>query len=406
MKELLNKKKKKYIHLILFLVTLVTTTLSGTWWIYGRNFLDPALTGQDVIDGLYFSVPFLLILSVHEFGHYFTAKYYNIDVTLPYFIPFFPLAFSIGTFGAVIRIKSKIESNTQNFDIGIAGPLAGFVAALLVLYYGFTHLPEKEHIYNIHPEYEYFGDDYELYVYDQDTFLLNQDLAKINPLAAQSYPDTIWFRKDGPKIYLGDNLLFKFFKNYAVQDKSKVPNKHEIMHYPWLLAGFLALFFTALNLMPVGQLDGGHVLYGLAGSKNHRLISSGVFLIFVFYAGLGVINPHDVTQDLTDLVLYIPLYIFFLYIIFFSFSKDAKNRLMIAVVVFALQFLTSYIYPEVQGYRGWLVFAFLLGRVLGVNHPPTLIEEPIGTNRQILGWIALVIFIISFSPQPLIIEGM
>jgi len=231
-------------------------------------------------------------------------------------------------------------------------------------------------------------------------------LAKINPLAAQSYPDTIWFRKDGPKIYLGDNLLFKFFKNYAVEDKSKVPNKHEIMHYPWLLAGFLALFFTALNLMPVGQLDGGHVLYGLAGSKNHRLISSGVFLIFVFYAGLGVINPHDVNQDLTDLVLYIPLYIFFLYIIFFSFSKDAKNRLMIAVVVFALQFLTSYIYPEVQGYRGWLVFAFLLGRVLGVYHPPTLIEEPIGTNRQILGWIALVIFIISFSPQPLIIEGM
>jgi len=406
MEELQNKKKIKYIHLILFLITLVTTTLSGTWWIYGRDFLDPALTGQDVIDGLYFSIPFLLILSVHEFGHYFTAKYYNIDVTLPYFIPFFPLAFSIGTFGAVIRIKSKIESNTQNFDVGIAGPLAGFVVALLVLYYGFTHLPEKEHIYNIHPEYEYFGDDYELYVYDQDTFLLNQDLAKINPMAAQNYPDTIWFRKDGPKIYLGDNLLFKFFKNYAVQDKSKVPNKHEIMHYPWLLAGFLALFFTALNLMPVGQLDGGHVLYGLVGSKNHRLISSGVFLIFVFYAGLGVINPHDVNQDLTDLVLYIPLYIFFLYIIFHSFSKEVKNRLMIAVVVFALQFSTSYIYPEVQGYRGWLVFAFLLGRVLGVHHPPTLIEEPIGTNRQILGWIALVIFIISFSPQPLIIEGM
>ena len=79
---------------------------------------------------------------------------------------------------------------------------------------------------------------------------------------------------------------------------------------------------------------------------------------------------------------------------------------MLAVIVFALQFLTSYIYPEVQGYRGWLVFAFLIGRVLGVHHPPTLIEEPIGTNRQILGWIALVIFIISFSPQPLVIEGM
>ena len=152
MEELATKKRKRYIHLILFLVTLVTTTLSGTWWIYGRNFLDPALTGQDVIDGLYFSIPFLLILSVHEFGHYFTAKYYNIDVTLPYFIPFIPFDLSIGTFGAVIRIKSKIESNTQNFDVGIAGPLAGFVIALLVLYYGFTHLPEKEHIYNIHPE--------------------------------------------------------------------------------------------------------------------------------------------------------------------------------------------------------------------------------------------------------------
>jgi len=406
MEELPTKKRKRYIHLILFLATLVTTTLAGTWWIYGKDFLDPTLTSQDIFDGLSFSIPFLLILSVHEFGHYFTAKHYNIDVTLPYFIPFFPFAFSIGTFGAVIRIKSKIESNTQNFDVGIAGPLAGFVVALFVLYYGFTHLPEKEHIYNIHPEYEYFGADYELYVYDQDTFLLNHDLAKINPQAALSYPDTIWFRKDGPKIYLGDNLLFSFFKEYVVEDKSKVPNEHEIMHYPWLLAGFLALFFTALNLMPVGQLDGGHVLYGLVGSKNHRLISSGVFLVFVYYAGLGAINPHDVNQDFSDLLIYIPLYIFFLYIVFYSFSKDVKTRLMIAVVVFALQFLTSYLYPDIHGYRGWLVFAFLLGRVLGVHHPPTLIEEPIGTNRQVLGWLALLIFIISFSPQPLVIEGM
>ena len=137
---------------------------------------------------MYYSIPFLTILTVHEFGHYLTAKYHNVKVTLPFYIPlwlgFIPLPFTIGTAGAFIRIKEMIHSRKQYFDIGIAGPLAGFVVAVLVLTYGFTHLPPPEYIFEIHPEYKEYGLNYEDYVYD----------------LLPGY------------LVMGDNLLFMFFE--------------------------------------------------------------------------------------------------------------------------------------------------------------------------------------------------
>jgi len=307
--------------------------------------------------------------------------------------------------GAVIRIKETIKSKQENFDIGIAGPLAGFILAMFCLYYGFTNLPEPSYIYQVHPDYELFGENYSEYVYDKDTFLLNSELQKINPKGAELLPDTIRYYSDAPRVTLGTNLTFWFFENYVVRDPSKIPNDYEIMHYPWLFAGFLALFFTALNLIPVGQLDGGHVVYGLFGHKNHQLISSGIFLAFVYYSGLGVINPYKPDQTFGDLMLYIPLYVWFLYLVFYTMTKDVKTRLMIAVVVFAIQFLTVYINPTIYGYQGWLLFALIIGRFLGVQHPRSMDETPLDTNRQILGWIALFVFVISFSPRPIIVDG-
>jgi Zn-dependent protease len=98
----------------------------------------------------------LSILTAHEFGHYFVALYYRVKVTLPYYIPL-PPGFMFGTMGALIRMKSPVYSNKQNFDIGIAGPLAGFVVAIVFLGYGYSHLPPLEYVFQFHPEYQQYG---------------------------------------------------------------------------------------------------------------------------------------------------------------------------------------------------------------------------------------------------------
>lgn len=375
--QLEKAQKRRLIQLSLAVLTLITTTISGAEWMYGRPLMyySEGLSFYEVLSGFYFSIPFLGILTVHEFGHYLTARYNHIKVTLPYYIPFwlgfigFP--FAIGTMGAFIRIREPIRSRREYFDVGIAGPLAGFVVALLVLYYGFTHLPDPEHIFTIHPEYAQYGLDYADHVYDEEGI-----------------------------FYLGSNLTFWFFENYVAPDKALIPNPYEMYHYPFLFGGFLALFFTALNLLPIGQLDGGHVIFGLFGRRKHQYISLSIFLAFIFYAGMGLFTPWD---PIEDLVIGIPIYIGFLWLSLYSTRFSNRDKLLIAVSIFAAQFVIAYFYPMTQGYQGWLIFAFLIGRFLGVYHPPVLYDQPISDGRKILGWIALFVFIVSFSPQPFII---
>src|SRR5688572_1720968 len=119
----------------LFIATFITTTIAGAEWAYGRSVLMPDYTWQDFLSGLAFSIPFLMFLTFHEFGHYFMARYHKIKVTLPYYLPVpsFLLPNPIGTLGAVIRIMERIYSKTQNFDIGLSGPLAGFIVGLATL---------------------------------------------------------------------------------------------------------------------------------------------------------------------------------------------------------------------------------------------------------------------------------
>lgn len=327
------------------------------------------------MQGMQFSIPFLLILTVHEFGHYFTALYHKVKSSLPYYIPFPPVLFSIGTMGAVIRLRSKVPSTRKNFDIGVAGPMAGFIVALAILYYGFATLPPAEHIFTIHPEYEPYGLNYAEHVYVQN-----------DSTSALSFS-------------LGKNLVFAFFEK-VVADPARVPNVHEMMHYPFLFAGFLALVFTSLNLLPIGQLDGGHVLYGLVGFRKHRLIASAIFIGFVFYAGLGFeyIMPY---QPVEVLLWTIPAYGLFLYMCFTGLMLPVKDTIMYTVVVFALQYAAAMLFPGVAGYSGWLLFALLIGRMLGIPHPPSEIEEPLDQKRKILGWVALAVFILSFTPNPI-----
>jgi membrane-associated protease RseP (regulator of RpoE activity) len=330
-------------------------------------------TWGDFVSGMEFSIPFLLILTVHEFGHYFTAQYHKVKSSLPYYIPFPPFPLSIGTMGAIIRMRSKIQSTTHNFDIGIAGPLAGFVVALAVLFYGFAALPPAEYIFQIHPEYERYGLNYAEHVYQSSEGVID--------------------------VVIGKNLLFLFFEKF-VADPARMPNPHEIMHYPYLFAGFLALVFTSLNLLPIGQLDGGHVLYGLVGYKKHKIVASVFFVGFMFYAGLGIeyLQP---SQPLSMLQWTIPGYGLFLYFCFRGLGQSTRDTIMYALLMVAIQFGLAVLYPNLHGYSGWLLFGFLIGRFLGIQHPPTEIEEPLDEKRQILGWIAILIFILCFTPNPI-----
>jgi hypothetical protein len=284
--------------------------------------------------------------------------------------------------------------------------------ALVVIVYGFTNLPPKDHIFSIHPEYELFGENFEKYVYDVDTFFLKTDLAKINPEAASFYEaDTI---RIGPSyqvgIKMGSNLIYDFAKSYIVpsNQKERIPNPSEMFHYPYLLAGFLALLFTAINLLPIGQLDGGHVLYGLIGEKKHRIVSTSAYIALLIYSGLGtgvfgVFNPFDLSQEMMDIVIAFVAYAFFLFYLLGKTSLTNQQKLMISLGIIAFQEILLLSVPEVKGYGGWMLFAFIIGRYLGIYHPKSEIEEPLNSNRMILGWIALLIFILSFSPQPLVI---
>lgn len=374
--------KTLFIQITLFVITLITTTLAGSEWVHGHfilfdeqgNFgINSFFTLDKMVSGIQFATAFVGILTVHEFGHYFTAKYYKIDVTLPYYIPFwFSGLLSIGTFGAFIKIKQQINSRKEFFDVGYAGPLAGIAVALVVLFYGFTHLPPAEYIFTIHPEYQQYGLDYANYAYKN---------------------------LEG-SFSIGTNLLFLFFENF-VADPALVPNHYELMHYPFLFAGYLACFFTALNLMPIGQLDGGHILYGLVGEKWHKYISTSIYMIFVFYAGLGIINPWEVKDIFdTDTLLYLGF-------LFFAFNKiggNFKTSLLIALSILVSQFCFSYLFPYITGYNGWLVFAFVLGRFLGITHPKATFDEPLDTKRKVIGYVSLVVFILCFTPKPFIFE--
>ncbi|MGA0557980.1 site-2 protease family protein [Larkinella sp. VNQ87] len=366
----------------LFVLTLFSTTAAGAEWMYGRYFLDPehGIGWPEFWQGLHYSIPFLAILTVHEFGHFFAARYHQVRVTLPYYIPlWFGLGQTIGTLGAFIRIQDFINSRKKFFDIGIAGPLAGFVLALVVLWYGFTHLPPPEHIFSIHPEYKQYG------------LAFGQHVYKNLP------PESV--------VQLGDNLIFWFFKTY-VADPARLPHPYEMIHYPYLMAGYFALLFTALNLIPIGQLDGGHVLYSLIGQRAFRIVAPILLILFAFYAGLGFIKPSDFVlgndQEFVNELGYLALYIFGLYL---SFQRIHENRitvLLLALSVVATQFVVLLIFPTAEGYPGFLLFILILGRFLGVYHPETHDQEPLSTGRVVLGWLTLLIFVLCLSPKPFI----
>ena len=365
------KPKEYLIHGLLLLLTLLTTTLAGGEWVYAKSVIgdgESLLTWDYFFKSMAFSIPFIGILLIHELGHLLAAIYHRVKCSLPFFLPVW-LGFigvpSIGTFGAVIRIKGFVNSRKKFFDIGVAGPIAGFVVALVVLVYGFTTLPPAEYIYTVHPEY--------------------------------ADPDFKGYGEDVTNFELGDNLLF-WGMGELLADADRLPAMSEMIHYPYLFAGYLALFFTAFNLFPIGQLDGGHVVFGLF-PKHHGWISIAAFTLFLAYAGMGVIRPN---MPLEELMISIPLYVGFLYLCYSRTDFSVQTKLTLALSLAAGQYLVAFLKPEWEGYQGWLLYAFLLGRFMGLKHPEVSGTKEMDWKRKCIGWLAILIFALCFSPRPFI----
>lgn len=310
-----DKTEKKsfgfLINILLFIFTFFTTTIAGVFWANR----DPYQL-DNFSAGLLYSFLILLVISTHEFGHYFAARFHKVPVTLPYYIPF-PFIFlnPFGTMGAVIRLKSRFYGRKALFDIGVAGPIAGWITSVIILLIGFLTLPPVSYLYELHPEYVSTG-------IPQSGFTF------------------------------GYNLLFWTFERiFASSPGVFMPPMNEVYHYPFLCVGWFGLLITSLNMMPIGQLDGGHISYAMFGEKHKY-----------------------------------PAYLFFA-----------------ALVIFGLLGLLPFAgFSSMYGSINWLVWAVLILFVIKIKHPPTFseTETPLGTGRMLTGWFTFFIFVVSFCPVP------
>jgi membrane-associated protease RseP (regulator of RpoE activity) len=267
---------KYWIHIVLFLATLASTTYVGR-------------TTTDWTSGLWYSLPILIILTAHEFGHYVACRIHKVDATLPFYIPA-PFLALTGTLGAVIKIREPFPNKRALFDIGVAGPIAGFVMLIPFLWWGIAH----------------------------------------SQVAAIDH--------SGGSFSLGEPLLLKFFSRLSFGRLS--PDTDVMIHQTGFAAWF-GMLATALNLMPFGQLDGGHIAYAAFGRKAR----------YVSMATLGIMVLLTI----------------------WSLSWIAMTIMMAAMAV-----------------------------LLGFGHPHVIDEhEPLDRERTLVAILAVIIFVICFTPVPI-----
>lgn len=368
-------------HLGLFILTFASVSLVGASFV-GYNspffpFLMPDL--QDFYRGALFAGLLLGFLGTHEFGHFFAAVHHRIKVSLPYFIP---IPLGIGTMGAVIRIKQKINDTRKMFDIGIAGPLAGFVVSVGVLLYGFATLPDPSFINNFagHEQVQQYVNTY------------------------GQFPDQPLGTPSGGTLIVGNTLLYSFLAQFF----ENVPPMWEMYHYPFLFAGWLGLFFTALNLMPVGQLDGGHILYSLIGFKKHQRVARITFAALTVLAGIESIPFIHASLGEWDSAYGTLSWIVWTGVLFLLLRKayNSDHRWIAPVLISSLAASAAYLYLVVGSIETsssliWIVWSFFIAYVVKIEHPPSLYERPLSPARKTLGWLSMAIFILCISPNPL-----
>ena len=282
-------------HVVLFLLTVVTTVMAGAGHFasfhfdFGTSQVADLSTTALMLNGLWYSVSILAILGAHEFGHYFACRRYNVDASLPYFLPL-PL-FLTGTLGAFIRIRQPIPGKRELFDIGIAGPIAGFVVAVPVLIAGMS-------------------------------------LSRVTALPA----DTTGF------VEIGEPLLFQAV---AWLIWGTPPDGYSINMHPMAFAAWFGMLATALNLFPIGQLDGGHISYAVLGRKSTAVTLATVAIL----VGLTFVS-------------------------------------------------TSWLV--------WTVLTVIMLATFGPRHPRTIDEDvPLDRARMWLAAGAVLMFILCFTPAPI-----
>ncbi|MFA4829841.1 MAG: site-2 protease family protein [Thermodesulfovibrionales bacterium] len=274
-------KKIPWLHIILFIATFLSTLAVGALQVQPIENItkDPS----KILKGLPFSLTLMLILLCHELSHYIASKKHHIKATLPYFIPAPTL---IGTMGAFIKMKSPITTRMALIDIGASGPIAGFIISLIATLIG---LPLSQ-------------------------VILTKGIKG--------------------SLALGDSLLFSLLSRLIL---GEIPDSYDVLLHPIAFAGWIGFFVTALNLIPVGQLDGGHIAYAIMGEKHIHI-----------------------------------------------------SKVLVPVLIVLGFFL----------WEGWIIWGVLL-LILGLRHPPVLYwETPLDKNRRAIGWITAIIFIITFIPTP------
>lgn len=309
-----RSRSNPLINLLLFVVTLLSTLFVGV--LYGVDVpLDPQtgflelmwqiLTTPELLArGLPFAATLLGILTAHEFGHYFAARYHKVAVTLPYFLPM-PLGF--GTLGAFIRLKEPVPDRRKLFDIGVAGPLAGLVLAVPLLLYG----------------------------------LSTSEVRVPEPMAGA--------------MLEGNSILYYFAKVFVLGQPLPNPvTGMDVFMNDITFAAWIGLLVTALNLLPLGQLDGGHTVFALFG-RGARVINwitlGGMLLLGI--AGLGEVQARI----------------------------DGLESI---------------------GWSGWFLWLVLINLLGGPFHPPALDDvTELDPRRRWIGYAVIAIFVLTFVPVPL-----
>jgi Zn-dependent protease len=279
------------LNILLFALTCLSVLMAGA----GAWLLDPvtaivlfAAEPARLLAGAPFAVTLLAILGTHEFGHYFAARYYKASVSLPYFIPA-PPPFPFGTLGAIIRMRSLARDRNALFDIAAAGPLAGLAVAVPAI-------------------------------------VLGLEWSRVVPIPPGE-----------PLIFFGDSLLMRLLVLLRV---GPIPDGHDVIVHPVALAGWVGLLVTALNLFPVGQLDGGRIAYALFG-RRHALVG--------------------------------------------------KLTVGALLALFAVTWSVN-----------WLVWAALIVFLVGFGHHPPLDDvTPLSSGRRTVGWGCLVLLVLLVPPNPI-----
>jgi membrane-associated protease RseP (regulator of RpoE activity) len=279
------ERPRPILNLVLFILTALSTLAAGA--LLGGGF-DPTSATAWLTGGGPFALTLLSILGVHEFGHYFTARYYKAAVSLPYFIPAPPPIFLFGTLGAIIRMRSPARDRNSLFDIAAAGPLAGLMIAIPAILLGLSW----------------------------------SVVDKVPP---------------GEFLRFGDPLLLRWLVYLKF---GTIPEGRDVFLHPVALAGWVGFFVTALNLFPVGQLDGGRIAYALFG-RWHRTVG---IVTFVSLLALGAVT-------------------------------NSAN---------------------------WFVWAALLFFLIGFHHSPPLDDlTPLSPARRLVGVACLILLVLLIPPVPI-----